>query len=183
MHVTFKGSCMVQTTSWSPCSRTCGFGISDRVTNDNKDCELQKQTRLCNLRPCSAVQRKTTSVSLKPITLAFNFYQSLCLFQRKRCRKNLRHNKRVRFSLSGCLSNTTYRPKYCGTCANKCCDPQSAKTVPITFTCKDNVNATSSFSRDMMMIKKCHCHECFQGNDIFSAVYTGLDGDMFQGQT
>ena len=63
MQVTFRGECMVQTTPWSPCSKTCGFGISDRVTNDNKECELKKEMRLCTLRPCSFKQKKS-SVSL-----------------------------------------------------------------------------------------------------------------------
>ncbi|XP_077356780.1 CCN family member 1 isoform X2 [Festucalex cinctus] len=47
--------CVVQTTSWSQCSRSCGMGISSRVTNDNARCKLVKESRLCNIRPCSSM--------------------------------------------------------------------------------------------------------------------------------
>jgi len=95
------------------------------------------------------------------------------LFQRKRCRKNIRHNKRVQFSLSGCLSADIYRPKYCGICTGKCCDPRSSKTVTVEFICKNGTNSNTSFTRDMMMIKKCHCHACIHSNNIFSSAYAG----------
>ncbi|KAG8555232.1 hypothetical protein GDO81_017632 [Engystomops pustulosus] len=51
-HVFETQKCIVQTTSWSQCSKTCGTGISTRVTNDNKDCRLVRETRICEVRPC-----------------------------------------------------------------------------------------------------------------------------------
>lgn len=45
-------NCVSQTTSWSPCSKTCGRGLSLRVSNANQRCEMVKESRLCNLRPC-----------------------------------------------------------------------------------------------------------------------------------
>lgn len=50
-----RDQCVVQTTSWSQCSRSCGMGVSSRVTNDNTRCKLIKETRLCNIRPCSSM--------------------------------------------------------------------------------------------------------------------------------
>lgn len=47
-----RANCLVQTTEWSACSKTCGMGISTRVTNDNALCRLEKQSRLCMVRPC-----------------------------------------------------------------------------------------------------------------------------------
>lgn len=49
-----RANCLVQTTEWSACSKTCGMGISTRVTNDNALCRLEKQSRLCMVRPCEA---------------------------------------------------------------------------------------------------------------------------------
>lgn len=48
-----QSRCVVQTTDWSPCSSSCGMGLSSRVTNDNAQCKLERETRLCNIRPCS----------------------------------------------------------------------------------------------------------------------------------
>ena len=47
--------CVVQTTSWSQCSRSCGMGVSSRLTNDNRQCKPEKESRLCNIRPCSSL--------------------------------------------------------------------------------------------------------------------------------
>uniref|UniRef100_A0A8C9XEY5 CCN family member 1 n=1 Tax=Sander lucioperca TaxID=283035 RepID=A0A8C9XEY5_SANLU len=45
--------CVSQTTTWSPCSKSCGTGVSTRVTNSNTQCKLVKETRICKVRPCN----------------------------------------------------------------------------------------------------------------------------------
>lgn len=45
-------NCIEQTTEWGACSQTCGMGVSTRVTNKNRRCEMVKQSRLCTIRPC-----------------------------------------------------------------------------------------------------------------------------------
>ena len=44
--------CRLQTTDWTECSTTCGMGISSRVTNNNPECRLVRETRLCQIRQC-----------------------------------------------------------------------------------------------------------------------------------
>ena len=57
-----RANCLVQTTEWSACSKTCGMGISTRVTNDNAFCRLEKQSRLCMVRPCEADLEENSKV-------------------------------------------------------------------------------------------------------------------------
>ncbi|OBS80222.1 hypothetical protein A6R68_21576, partial [Neotoma lepida] len=52
--LTWKKKCLVQATKWTPCSRTCGMGISNRVTNENSNCEMRREKRLCYIQPCNS---------------------------------------------------------------------------------------------------------------------------------
>ncbi|ROT69570.1 putative protein CYR61, partial [Penaeus vannamei] len=45
-------SCRRVSGRWSPCSHTCGAGVSVRWTTDNASCQTINETRLCQLRPC-----------------------------------------------------------------------------------------------------------------------------------
>ncbi|KAF5907755.1 wnt1-inducible-signaling pathway protein 1, partial [Clarias magur] len=48
----WHNNCITQTTPWSPCSKTCDRGVSMRLSNDNAQCMMENESRLCNLRPC-----------------------------------------------------------------------------------------------------------------------------------
>ncbi|KAG2465198.1 CCN family member 4-like [Polypterus senegalus] len=140
-------NCITQTTPWSPCSKTCGIGLSMRISNANDQCELIKEKRLCNLRPCEADITK----HIKP---------------GKKCLSVYREDKPRNFTISGCISNKPYRPKFCGVCTdNRCCIPYKSKTIEVLFECPDG----SVFSWQVMWINACFCNlTCKNPNDIFA---------------
>uniref|UniRef100_A0A8C0FF85 CCN family member 3 n=1 Tax=Bubo bubo TaxID=30461 RepID=A0A8C0FF85_BUBBB len=142
-------NCLVQTTEWSACSKSCGMGISARVTNDNPQCRLEKETRLCMVRPCDFPVEKTK--------------------KGKKCVRTPKPRQSLHFEFSGCTSTRSYRPKFCGSCTDgRCCTPYVTSTVEVEFRCPEG----DFFQRKMMFIKMCSCHyDCPRDNDIFLATY------------
>ncbi|XP_026144709.1 WNT1-inducible-signaling pathway protein 1-like isoform X3 [Carassius auratus] len=140
-------NCVTQTSSWSPCSKTCGRGVSLRITNNNKQCQMVKESRLCNIRPCKVDITK----HIKPGKKCLNIY-----------REERPHN----FTISGCTSTNNYWPKYCGVCTDeRCCIPYKSKTVEIDFQCPNG----SGFTWQIMWINACFCNlSCKNPNDIFT---------------
>ncbi|KAM6428079.1 CCN family member 2-like isoform 2-T2 [Liasis olivaceus] len=139
-------NCLVQTTEWSVCSKTCGMGISTRVTNDNPQCQLEKESRLCVVRFCNV----SLDRSIK---------------KGKRCIRNPKSRQAIHFEFTGCTSIRSYRPKFCGSCTDsRCCTPHTTSTAEVEFRCPEG----DSFVRKMMFIKSCSCHyDCPTDNDIF----------------
>ncbi|XP_028674847.1 CCN family member 2b [Erpetoichthys calabaricus] len=139
-------NCIVQTTEWSECSKSCGMGISTRVTNDNEQCQLEKQSRLCMVRPCEGFQERDIKKG-------------------KKCVRTPKTTKAMRYELSGCTSTRTYKPKFCGVCTDgRCCTPHTTGTMEVEFRCPEG----DKFHRKMMFIRTCSCHHnCPQDNDIF----------------
>ncbi|KAM9824785.1 cellular communication network factor 4a [Neosynchiropus ocellatus] len=140
-------NCITQTTSWSPCSKTCGRGLSLRVSNANEQCELVKESRLCNLRPCEVDITK----HIKPGKKCLNIY---------------REENPFNLTISGCTSKKQYRPKYCGVCTDeRCCIPYKSKTIEVEFQCPSG----AGFTWKMMWIQACFCNlSCKNPNDIFA---------------
>uniref|UniRef100_A0A3P8V4B0 CCN family member 3 n=1 Tax=Cynoglossus semilaevis TaxID=244447 RepID=A0A3P8V4B0_CYNSE len=146
-----QDNCIVQTTDWSECSAACGMGISSRITNDNQHCQLERQTRICMIRPCNSRQEKEIK-------------------RGKKCIRTPKGQRWMRFELSGCSSTRLYRPKFCGVCTDgRCCTPQTTITAEVEFRCPEG----DVFKKKMMFIKSCSCHyDCPQDNDIFLAFNT-----------
>ncbi|XP_072007263.1 CCN family member 4 isoform X2 [Engystomops pustulosus] len=143
----WHNNCIIQTTPWSPCTKTCGIGISTRISNDNDKCKLLKESRLCNMRPCEV-----------DITQHFR--------PGKKCLSVYREPEPKNFTISGCVSKKTYRPKYCGVCSDdRCCSPYKSKTIQVQFDCPDGTGV----SWNVMWINACFCNlNCRRPNDIFA---------------
>ncbi|PNI87553.1 WISP3 isoform 1 [Pan troglodytes] len=145
----WKKKCLVQATKWTPCSRTCGMGISNRVTNENSNCEMRKEKRLCYIQPCDSNILKTIEIP-----------------KGKTCQPTFQLSKAEKFVFSGCSSTQSYKPTFCGICLDKrCCIPNKSKMITIQFDCPNE----GSFKWKMLWITSCVCQRnCREPGDIFS---------------
>nr|XP_042713638.1 cellular communication network factor 6 isoform X2 [Chrysemys picta bellii] len=146
-----KEKCLVQATSWTPCSRTCGIGISNRVTNENSKCEMRKEERLCFIQPCQT-----------------NILKTIKIPKGKTCQPTFQPPKAEKLAFSGCSSTQSYKPTFCGVCLDKrCCIPNKSKMIIVQFDCPKE----SSFKWKMMWITSCVCQRiCNDPGDIFSGL-------------
>ncbi|XP_055359562.1 CCN family member 1-like isoform X2 [Betta splendens] len=136
--------CVSRTSSWSPCSRSCGAGVSTRISNNNSRCKLQAETRLCEVRPCN---QKSFSRDEKG----------------QKCQRVHKERPPAPLWRSGCRSLQKLRPKHCGSCSDgRCCRPHRTHTVPVRFRCR-----TGEITQHMvMMIQSCQCDlNCLDGNE------------------
>ncbi|XP_057617635.1 cellular communication network factor 6 [Chionomys nivalis] len=147
--LTWKKKCLVQATKWTPCSRTCGMGISNRVTNENINCEMRREKRLCYIQPCNSNIAKTVKIP-----------------RGKTCQPTFQLSKAEKFVFSGCSSTQSYRPTFCGICLDKrCCVPNKSKMITVRFDCPSE----GSFQWRMLWVTSCVCQrDCREPGDMFS---------------
>ncbi|XP_004083966.1 WNT1-inducible-signaling pathway protein 3 [Oryzias latipes] len=147
--LTWKRNCLIQTTPWSPCSKTCGMGISVRITNDNGKCEMRKDSRLCLLRPCDK-----------------GLLKSVKMPKGKTCQPKFQAKVAEKLSLSGCTSTKKFRPTYCGICTDqRCCVPNKSSMIRVDFSCRGG----SDTQWKMQWITSCVCQrKCSNPGDMFS---------------
>ncbi|XP_064791982.1 CCN family member 1-like [Oncorhynchus masou masou] len=149
-HMFESQKCIVQTTPWSQCSKTCGTGISTRVTNNNGECKLVKETRICEVRQCT----QSPYSNLK---------------KGKKCSRTKKSTQAQKFTYAGCSSMKKYRSKYCGSCVDgRCCSPQQTRTIRVKFHCEDG----ETFNKNVMMIESCKCtFNCPHANEASYPFY------------
>ncbi|KAL6111367.1 uncharacterized protein ACO6RY_08363 [Pungitius sinensis] len=132
-------NCIERTSDWSPCSHSCGPGVSTRNTNRNWACRSQTETRLCQVRPCQTLMPapRTLQPGSGGCESSYNSPLSLQLEQQ------------------GCWSTRAYRPRFCAlTCSEgRCCSPSHTRTVRMVFRCPEN---RLTLQR-VMMIESCSC--------------------------
>ncbi|KAK9538633.1 hypothetical protein VZT92_003794 [Zoarces viviparus] len=149
-HMLVRGvKCVSQTTAWSPCSKSCGTGVSTRATNSNSQCKLVKETRICEDRPC-----KMTVTKLK---------------KGQKCNHIEKASHPTKLSHAGCRSLKKFQPRYCGSCSDgRCCRPHRTQTLPVQFRCRHG-----EIIRGMVMvIQSCKCNlNCSGSNERTPARY------------
>lgn len=151
-------NCYVQTTAWSPCSRVCDWGIRERVSNNNTECDMKKETKLCKIKPCGSQQENELDSLLESSK-----------YKNKMCAKTLKQSQPIKYTFSGCETVQKYRPRYCGKCKDeKCCSPDHTETILVDFVCQKD---GATFQKKMDNIRNCTCdNQCFRSIDIFSSV-------------
>ncbi|XP_064304628.1 cellular communication network factor 6 [Phalacrocorax carbo] len=144
-----KKKCLVQATPWTPCSRTCGIGISSRVTNENRKCEMKKEKRLCFIQPCLT-----------------NILKTIKIPKGKTCQPTFQLPTAEKLVFSGCSTTQSYKLTFCGVCLDKrCCIPNKSKMITVQFECPNE----GFFKWKMMWITSCVCQRmCGAPGDIFS---------------
>ncbi|TMS10845.1 Protein NOV [Larimichthys crocea] len=154
-------NCIEQTTEWGACSQSCGMGLSTRVTNKNRRCEMVKQSRLCMIRHCDNQQDQTQLMQLAPK-------------KGSKCQRMARSETAVHLTYKNCTSVQAYKPRYCGSCIDgRCCTPHRTKTVMVEFQCAKG----KTTRRPVMVILTCACHShCPQDNAVWQSSEMGYSG-------
>ncbi|XP_071329220.1 CCN family member 5-like isoform X1 [Trachinotus anak] len=132
-------NCIERTSDWSPCSHSCGPGVSTRTTNRNRACLLQTETRLCQVRPC-----QTLLPGLQRLQPGLRV-----------CESSYTSPLSIQLEHQGCWSTRAYRPRFCAlTCPEGgCCSPSHTRTVRTIFRCPQG----QLIQQQVMMIESCSC--------------------------
>lgn len=141
-----NGTCAVYVRDWTPCSTTCGIGLSVRVSNQNTDCRMTSYVRLCKVRPCEA-------------------NHGIRSFYKEDSATSFRQRHKAWFTLGpehvtygNCTSLKTHHLHYCRDCdSRKCCVPSQTVTKTLHFQCVEPNNKNRLEMTKFMWIRKCRC--------------------------
>ncbi|XP_075042701.1 CCN family member 5-like [Mixophyes fleayi] len=127
-------------TEWTPCSRSCGFGNSVRITYEKESCTPKAERRLCMIRPCKGQYANANYTVLKTTNV---------------CSRVIRWSQPLHLRYRDCLSLRPMLPKFCGHCSDgRFCAPSMSTTRPVSFQCAHLGRKTT---RQVMWVKRCHC--------------------------
>ncbi|KAL9699443.1 hypothetical protein quinque_002884 [Culex quinquefasciatus] len=151
------------TTVWSPCSQSCGIGVSTRNITTTPGCQRLSTIRLCENHKCNRQQDRTSFVivggdygddeatGLVPLPQQQSGYppvaaNSLQLDEPEHRRRkghecrSIQRTSSSRLRLGPCVSRKLYRPKSCGHCqdADMCCVPSITTTIKVELLCPLN---------------------------------------------
>ncbi|KAM5145540.1 CCN family member 3-like [Mantella aurantiaca] len=127
-------------TEWTPCSKTCGFGNSIRITYEKETCIPKAERRLCMIRPCKGQYTRANYTVLKPSNT---------------CSRTMRWSQPLHLSFRDCLSHLPLLPRFCGHCSDgRLCSPSVTETRPVSFSC---VHLDRKVIRQVMWVRRCTC--------------------------
>uniref|UniRef100_T1J7S6 VWFC domain-containing protein n=1 Tax=Strigamia maritima TaxID=126957 RepID=T1J7S6_STRMM len=132
---------------WSLCSVSCGVGVSVRLSNDNAECLLRNETRLCQVRPCDLRNVRMNHMTRHHIRKGHT------------CKATVRSSWPMRIRHGNCTSVRPLHLKFCGICGGDiCCSPITSDTRMEEFDCGPSPSARLNLA--LMSIKRCQCSRC-----------------------
>lgn len=179
-------ACNIQQTPWTPCSKTCGWGYSERVTNDNKKCQMRKEIMLCEMRKCDHEEQTLQRQSRRFKIFSRSKRQAMCKMTKKR-RVKLQRGQKTKLSFSGCESKKPIKMNYCPACDGRCCpdmsfkqgtigenkDYSGFKVKNVQFKCANG----EKFTKNIMLIRKCSCGRQCKQNNYFNVTRRKMGDD------
>lgn len=139
-----KKDCKRLNSGWTPCSKTCGMGIQYKTSNENPQCTLKKERRLCNIRPCHQPPKTTNQ-------------------EKRTCNRYIEKSTKRKTLVYKNKCFAKVQTKFCGLCnknTKKCCKPNKTKTQTVEFKC---ING-SVIRKQFMTIKSCSCSRNCKSN-------------------
>ncbi|XP_063794132.1 CCN family member 2-like isoform X2 [Pseudophryne corroboree] len=127
-------------TDWTPCSRSCGFGNSVRITYEKESCTPKVERRLCMIRPCKGQYASANYTVLKSSSV---------------CNRVTRWSQPLHLHYRGCVTDYPQLPRFCGHCSDgRLCYPSMSETRHLSFQCP---HRGRDITHNVMLVVRCQC--------------------------